>query len=135
MGTLSEHIYFNIDHVSYQIKDFQELEKATSGAKSVTVIGGGFLGSELACALGHKGERTGLRLLEWVASFTHLTKHLHGTSQNPSIVFFFFSGKGSGMSVTQIFPEDGNMGKVLPRYLSDWTTGKVRKGDFHLLLP
>ena len=30
------------------------------------------------------------------------------------------------MEVKQIFPEKGNMGRVLPEYLSGWTTGKVR---------
>ena len=29
------------------------------------------------------------------------------------------------MSVTQSFPEAGNMGRVLPEYLSSWTTRKV----------
>lgn len=27
-----------------------------------------------------------------------------------------------------MFPERGNMGKVLPEYLSNWTTEKVKKG-------
>ena len=27
-----------------------------------------------------------------------------------------------------MFPEKGNMGKVLPEYLSNWTTEKVKKG-------
>ncbi len=26
----------------------------------------------------------------------------------------------------QVFPEDGNMGRVLPKYLSQWTTEKVK---------
>ena len=30
--------------------------------------------------------------------------------------------------MTQIFPEAGNMGRVLPEYLSNWTTAKVRNG-------
>ena len=29
------------------------------------------------------------------------------------------------LEVNQIFPENGNMGKVLPDYLSEWTTQKV----------
>lgn len=34
------------------ISDFEELEDVIkSGSKSVAIIGGGFLGSELACAL------------------------------------------------------------------------------------
>ena len=28
-----------------------------------------------------------------------------------------------------MFPEKGNMGKVLPEYLSNWTTEKVKKGQ------
>ncbi|KTG45374.1 hypothetical protein cypCar_00005576 [Cyprinus carpio] len=32
-----------------------------------------------------------------------------------------------GLEVIQMFPEKGNMGKVLPEYLSNWTTEKVRK--------
>lgn len=38
-----------------QISDFQHLDEATRKAKSVVVVGGGFLGSELACALGKRG--------------------------------------------------------------------------------
>ena len=45
------------------------------------------MGSELACALGHRGKQGDLK-------------------------------------VTQVFQEDGNMGKVLPNYLSEWTTDK-----------
>lgn len=39
-----------------QIGDFRALEKISREVKSITVIGGGFLGSELACALGRKCE-------------------------------------------------------------------------------
>jgi programmed cell death 8 (apoptosis-inducing factor) len=59
-------------------------------AKSVTIFGGGFLGSELACALGQRAKR-------------------------------------GGLEVVQAYQEPGNMGKVLPDYLSDWTTEKVGK--------
>jgi hypothetical protein len=31
------------------------------------------------------------------------------------------------LNVHQIFPERGNMGKVLPEYLSSWTTNMVQK--------
>jgi len=34
--------------------------------------------------------------------------------------------KESGLEVTQAYQEGGNMGKVLPDYLSQWTTDKVR---------
>ncbi|KAK3696726.1 hypothetical protein QZH41_013088, partial [Actinostola sp. cb2023] len=76
-----------------KVIDFQTLEKITQTAKSVVVVGGGFLGSELACALGHKGTCT---------------------------------SKKNEMTVTQLYPEKGNMAKVLPKYLSNWTTNKVR---------
>lgn len=37
------------------IDDFKSLEAISRQVKSITIIGGGFLGSELACALGRKG--------------------------------------------------------------------------------
>lgn len=39
-----------------KIEDFRRLEKISREVKSITIIGGGFLGSELACALGRRGE-------------------------------------------------------------------------------
>ncbi|XP_025064543.1 apoptosis-inducing factor 1, mitochondrial isoform X1 [Alligator sinensis] len=73
-----------------KIEDFRALEKISREVKSITIIGGGFLGSELACALGRRAQTT-------------------------------------GSEVIQMFPENGNMGKVLPEYLSNWTTNKVKR--------
>lgn len=71
------------------IFNYQDLEDILAdGTKNITVIGGGFLGSELACSLARRG-------------------------------------KAQGFEVTQIFRECGNMGKVLPEYLSLWTSLKV----------
>lgn len=71
--------------------DFDELEDIIAdGAKSIAIVGGGFLGSELACALAQRG-------------------------------------KSQRLQVTQIFKENGNMGKVLPDYLCKWVTKKVKK--------
>ncbi|XP_046665597.1 apoptosis-inducing factor 1, mitochondrial [Homalodisca vitripennis] len=79
------------------IYDFEELEDIMhDGAKSIAIIGGGFLGSELACALARRG-------------------------------------KPYGLTVYQIFREDGNMGKVLPEYLSKWTTQKVKKENVQVI--
>ena len=57
--------------------------------RSITIFGGGFLGSELAVALGNRGRK-------------------------------------ADFEVIQAYQEAGNMGKVLPDYLSEWTTDKVR---------
>lgn len=54
----------------------------------IVVVGGGFLGSELAVAVSKIGNQ-----------MNHC--------------------------VTQVFPEDGHMGLVFPKYLSQWTTEKV----------
>ncbi|XP_023688080.1 apoptosis-inducing factor 1, mitochondrial isoform X4 [Paramormyrops kingsleyae] len=79
-----------------KIEDFRCLEKISREVKSITIVGGGFLGSELACALGRKAKETGLEVI-------------------------------------QMFPEKGNMGKVLPEYLSNWTTNKVRKEGVNVM--
>ncbi|KAK6322196.1 hypothetical protein J4Q44_G00069880 [Coregonus suidteri] len=72
-----------------KVEDFKSLDKVSRDTKSITIIGGGFLGSELACALGRRSA-------------------------------------DSDLEVVQMFPEKGNMGKVLPEYLSNWTTAKVK---------
>lgn len=71
------------------IIDYEELSGIIEdGAKSIAVIGGSFLGSELACALARRGRN----------------QHLE---------------------VVQVFKEGGSMGRILPDYLSRWTTNKV----------
>jgi len=40
------------------VEDFFSLDRALQSAKSVAIVGGGFLGSELACALGKQGTYT-----------------------------------------------------------------------------
>jgi len=57
----------------------------------VLVVGGGFLGSELAYAMTQ-----------------------------------------TGSEVFQSYPESGNMGKVLPRYLSNWTSQQLEKAKINL---
>ncbi|XP_072230381.1 apoptosis-inducing factor 1, mitochondrial isoform X3 [Leuresthes tenuis] len=73
-----------------KIEDFKALDKVSRNVNSITIVGGGFLGSELACALGRRATETGLEVI-------------------------------------QMYPEKGNMGKVLPEYLSNWTTEKVKR--------
>eukprot|EP00053_Salpingoeca_punica_P019025 m.189715 g.189715 ORF g.189715 m.189715 type:complete len:624 (-) comp17552_c2_seq1:2500-4371(-) len=71
------------------LSDFRKLESVVGKDKSIAVIGGGFLGSELAVAVAHKG-------------------------------------KDSNLKVTQLIAESGNLAKVLPEYLSNWVTEKIR---------
>lgn len=77
-------------HSFKSIKDFEAVKCRVENSKSVAIIGNGFLGSELACALAHYGQ----------------------------------NGK---LKVYQLFHEAGSMAKVLPEYLSKWTTERVRE--------
>lgn len=77
-------------HTYKSIKDFQTVKSAVEKAKNVAIIGNGFLGSELACALSHYG-------------------------------------KDGKLKVYQLFNEKGNMAKVLPEYLSEWTTERIKE--------
>ncbi|XP_075429209.1 apoptosis-inducing factor 1, mitochondrial isoform X2 [Ascaphus truei] len=79
-----------------RVSDFRSLDRLASSVGSITIIGGGFLGSELACALGKRGRQKGLEVI-------------------------------------QMFPESGNMGKVLPEYLSHWTTEKVQREGVNVM--
>ncbi|KAG0364935.1 apoptosis-inducing factor, mitochondrion-associated, C-term-domain-containing protein [Gamsiella multidivaricata] len=73
------------------VEDFKKLHTLVkSSGKKIVIVGGGFLGSELAVAISHYG-------------------------------------KDKDVKVTQVFPEDGNMGLVFPRYLSKWTTSQVEQ--------
>lgn len=72
------------------IPDYVELNKLVKETESIAIVGGGFLGSELACALARRAKL-----------------------ENPKL------------KVYQIFKEPGNMHKILPEYLSLWTTNKV----------
>ncbi|KFM61498.1 Apoptosis-inducing factor 1, mitochondrial, partial [Stegodyphus mimosarum] len=46
------------------IQDFQKLDKISRRIKSVVIVGGGFLGSELACGLAKRGKSTGLKVVQ-----------------------------------------------------------------------
>ncbi|KAF9105120.1 Apoptosis-inducing factor 1, mitochondrial [Mortierella sp. AM989] len=73
------------------VEDFKKLHALVkSSEKKIVIVGGGFLGSELAVAISQYG-------------------------------------KDKNVKVTQIFPEDGNMGLVFPKYLSKWTTSQVEQ--------
>ncbi|XP_031621810.1 putative apoptosis-inducing factor 1, mitochondrial [Contarinia nasturtii] len=71
------------------IDDYSNLKKYVDQSKSIAIVGGGFLGSELACGLAKYGQEKKLQ-------------------------------------VHQVFHEQGNMGKILPEFLSKWTTERVR---------
>lgn len=44
-----------------------------------------------------------------------------------------FAGSEKNLKVYQIFHEKGNMGKVLPEYLSEWTTERVREEGVNVI--
>ena len=60
--------------------------------KKIAIVGGGFLGSELAAALISKK-----------------------------------------CEVVQVFPEEGNVAHVLPKYLSKWTSRRLEAGGVSIL--
>ncbi|KAH8377044.1 hypothetical protein KR093_002943 [Drosophila rubida] len=70
-------------------EDFDRLRRYAREKRSITIVGNGFVGSELACSLAH------------------------------------YSKEHGGGRVYQVFQEKGNMSKVLPNYLSTWTTRKM----------
>ncbi|XP_053662500.1 apoptosis-inducing factor 1, mitochondrial [Anopheles marshallii] len=74
------------------VHDFEQLSSKLGDGCRVAIVGGGFLGSELACALS-KSEQTRKKKVE----------------------------------VFQLFHEGGNMAKILPEYLSSWTTERLRE--------
>ncbi|XP_023347298.1 apoptosis-inducing factor 1, mitochondrial [Eurytemora carolleeae] len=78
------------------VEDFHKLDAVLNTAKSVTILGGGFLGSELACAFGQRA-------------------------------------KAGILEVNQAYQEAGNMAKVLPEYLSEWTTEKVKSEGVNVI--
>lgn len=80
------------------IDDFQHVKEIIDKSSSVAIIGGGFLGSELACAL---------------ANYP-----VNGNKK---------------LTVHQVFYEKGNMGKILPEYLSQWSTERVKEEGVNVL--
>lgn len=77
-------------------RDFQKLDRISRKVKSIVIVGGGFLGSELAYGLVKRDATAGLK-------------------------------------VTQVFPESGNMGQILPEYLSKWTSKQLRSDGVTLV--
>lgn len=71
-------------------EDFEKLKKVAQTKKTITIIGSGFLGSELACSLANYGQKFNLQ-------------------------------------VQQIYHEGGNLAKILPDYLAENTTDKIKK--------
>jgi programmed cell death 8 (apoptosis-inducing factor) len=80
--------------------DFLRLDEVAETAKSLLVIGGGFLGSELTCALINRDP----------------DEKIH-----------------KDQKVYQIYPETGNLGKILPQYLSEYVSKKLENEGAHLI--
>lgn len=85
------------------IDDYQYLKQIVQKSKTIAIVGGGFVGSELACAL---------------AKYAGA-----GVDDN----------SGDKLKIYQIFHENGNMGKVLPEYLSLWTTERVKEEGVNVI--
>lgn len=68
------------------------------------------MGTELACALSKDGKNIFQIIL----------------CQNTFINSINLTG-ASGIKIIQVYPEKGNLAKVLPAYLSSWTTEKIRE--------
>ncbi|ESN98758.1 hypothetical protein HELRODRAFT_67025 [Helobdella robusta] len=79
------------------VEDFNKLNDLVHKVQSIVIVGGGFLGSELACALGKK------------------------------------SAELKSFKVIQVFPEKGNLGLVLPEYLSKFATEKIKQEGAEIL--
>lgn len=110
-----------------QIEDFKSLDKVSRNIESITIIGGGFLGSELACALGR-------RCKSCSAAAVYSKCPFHESSVKCMLLCLCTKANESGLEVVQMYPEKGNMGKVLPEYLSNWTTEKVKRGECSLFI-
>lgn len=95
-----------------QIPDFLTLDQLLEKKRSVLVVGGGFLGTELAVGMAARCEQG----RTWQVLFVH-------------VVVCHLIDKSEGLKVHQLFPEAGNLGLVLPPALAAWTLGKVKKGQ------
>ncbi len=116
------------------IPDYQKLDDLVGKVESVLVVGGGFLGSELAVGMASRGKHycevrvyllTGPK-----GGCVHLIEMLHigGVHRGkPLQRWFCVTGKSRELKVTQLFPEEGNLGLILPTSLCKWTTDKVRQ--------
>ncbi len=48
----------------FQIDDFKRLQDIAKQGKTIAIVGGGFLGSELACALGSFSKKKGGEVIQ-----------------------------------------------------------------------
>ena len=76
----------------------------------MTIVGGGFLGSELACALAYRAKANGQ----------------NGKPSEKITQLMPETGKLILLEFSVIWL--GNISKVLPEYLSKWATERVREG-------
>ena len=81
----------------------------------MTIIGGGFLGSELACSLAHRATENGKKGMP-NGKITQLTPE---TGKESYLISFLL----------KFLVLTGNISKVLPEYLSKWATERVRDGN------
>lgn len=69
-----------------------------------------------------------------VLMFIRSVLFLYVSSVKSILLWLYTKANESGLEVIQMYPEKGNMGKVLPEYLSNWTTEKVKRGECSLFI-
>lgn len=94
------------------------MDQVARHAEHIVIVGGGFLGSELAWGISKKG-------MLFIITITM-------TIIIPRILISI-----SGVKVTQVFPEKGVLAATFPDYLAEYATNVGKKGNslFLLLLP
>lgn len=103
------------------IDDYGSLKRVVAQSKSIAIIGGGFLGSELACSLAKYGKLS--------VDF----QKCHPKTGLFSNQYKTLKGKNKDLQVHQVIGESGIMGKVLPDFLSTWTTERVREEGVNVI--
>lgn len=123
------------------VNDYQKLSAMAREGKSITILGGGLLGSELVCALSHVGTFrpvAGRYSQRANREGGGDEKGWHDPKRPPLTALgtdgagvvgacLFVAGTSTASRVHQVFIEAGVLGMYLPNYLSSYTTMKLQQ--------